>query len=100
MEYVDGRDLKTCSDERGGLRKIPLETRLEIVPQAAEALPAAHDAGVIHRDVKPGNILLEGRESRVEGRGRSTLKGTFNVERFQRGSRKGRIFTKLIDLDG
>ena len=74
MEYVAGRDLKTWSEARlpagasaqagGGVGAIPLETRLEIVAQVAEALQAAHDAGVIHRDVKPSNILVSADVSR------------------------------------
>lgn len=59
-EYVAGKDLRNWCKGHGGAEKLPLETRLEIVAQAGEALQAAHDAGIIHRDVKPGNILVAG----------------------------------------
>jgi serine/threonine-protein kinase len=62
MELVEGRSLKHVLD-RGD--RIPLEAALELVRQAAEALAFAHRNGVVHRDVKPGNLLLT-REGRVK----------------------------------
>ena len=56
MRYVEGRSLLDVLEKGGPL---PLERALRIVRQVAEALQDAHDAGVVHRDLKPGNVLLE-----------------------------------------
>ncbi len=58
MEYIEGLDLKTWSASQGGPGAPSVNDRLEIVAQIAEALEAAHRCGVLHRDVKPANILV------------------------------------------
>ena len=60
MEHVHAKDLVRWCDEKGGVRNVPFETRIRIVIEVAEALQAAHESGVIHRDVKPTNILVSG----------------------------------------
>jgi predicted Ser/Thr protein kinase len=56
MEYVDGTDLAEALRERG--RFTPADA-VAIVTQVLDALGAAHAAGIVHRDVKPANILLQ-----------------------------------------
>ena len=58
MEYVAGRTLRDLLAERGPLDP---NTALGILDQVLDALTAAHRAGLIHRDVKPENILLGAR---------------------------------------
>ncbi|MCW2666567.1 MAG: pknA [Frankiales bacterium] len=55
MELVDGEPLSTRLDREGAL---PVERVLSLLGQAADALDVAHTAGVVHRDVKPGNLLV------------------------------------------
>ncbi|GAB4580858.1 MAG: hypothetical protein Fur0022_36020 [Anaerolineales bacterium] len=57
MEYVDGKDLTNYLREHPG--PMPLETALPLLREIASALDYAHSQGVVHRDVKPSNILLE-----------------------------------------
>src|ERR671929_1471606 len=55
MACVDGSDLKALLVQEG---RLPLRRALRIVGQIASALDAAHARGLVHRDVKPANILV------------------------------------------
>ncbi|QJS99605.1 serine/threonine protein kinase [Streptomyces asoensis] len=55
MRYVDGSDLRHLLDREGPL---PPATAVRIAAQVASALDAAHENGLVHRDVKPGNVLV------------------------------------------
>jgi serine/threonine protein kinase len=57
-EYTDGGSLSDWAKKQGGLERIPLQTRLDLVARVAETLAAAHSVGVLHKDLKPSNILI------------------------------------------
>src|SRR4051795_3806542 len=57
FEYVEGENLKRLIERRG---PAPVSTALELGMQMARGLSFAHEAGLVHRDVKPQNILLNG----------------------------------------
>ena len=55
LEYVDGRELKDCIEDG----ELTPEEKSKISVQIAGALKAAHDKGIIHRDIKSRNIMLD-----------------------------------------
>src|SRR5207244_4004986 len=65
MAYVDGESLGAKLKRRG---QLPPDEARRIMLETADALGAAHAFGIIHRDVKPDNILLEGSRGREIGR--------------------------------
>jgi tetratricopeptide (TPR) repeat protein len=62
MPFVEGESLRACLEREG---ELPVETALRILDQVARALNYAHQHGVVHRDIKPDNILLSGDEALV-----------------------------------
>lgn len=56
MPFVEGESLRTRLTTE---KQLPVEDAVQITREIADALAYAHDRGVIHRDVKPANIMLE-----------------------------------------
>jgi len=59
MEYVQGQTLRDILSSK----RLPLSKALDYAIQVAQALQAAHGAGIIHRDIKPENIMIAGKRA-------------------------------------
>jgi serine/threonine protein kinase len=64
MRYVLGSDLKVVLAAEGG--RLPVDQILRLFVQVGDALDTAHHAGLVHRDVKPGNVLVDSRRGGPE----------------------------------
>jgi WD40 repeat protein/serine/threonine protein kinase len=80
MEYVDGMDLARLVKEQGAL---PVGHACDYIRQAALGLAHAHDRGLVHRDIKPHNLLLtrQGGVVKVLDMGLARLQGGLDKER-------------------
>jgi DNA-binding winged helix-turn-helix (wHTH) protein/class 3 adenylate cyclase len=61
-EYVAGGSLPVWAERQGGIDKVPPATRIELAAQIAETLAAAHAVGVLHKDLKPSNVVIDTKE--------------------------------------
>jgi predicted Ser/Thr protein kinase len=84
MEYVDGEDLGSLLRRIG---QFPQAKGLDIARQMCAGLAAAHDHGVLHRDLKPGNIMLDGRgRVRITDFGLAALSENMGAEEVSAGT--------------
>ncbi|WP_433658704.1 serine/threonine-protein kinase [Nocardia sp. CA-128927] len=74
MQYIDGTDAAAVD-----AHSLPPERAVQIIGETAKALDFAHSRGVLHRDVKPANILLE----RTGGAGERVFLTDFGIARFR-----------------
>lgn len=61
-EFTPGGSLLDWAERNGGVAKLPPEDRLGLVAAVADAVAAAHSVGVLHKDLKPSNILVDERD--------------------------------------
>jgi len=100
--FVAGGNLAHWCEQGGGIAAIDLSLRLALIAQAADTLAAAHDTGVLHKDVKPGNVLVD-----LDAQGRPLVRladfgsgRLIDLERLARLEITRLGFTQSLDLPG
>ena len=88
MQFIRGSDLGAILREEGRLRPY---RAIDVCRQIASALDAAHGMALIHRDVKPGNVLIEGRRAYLTDFGLTKRSGDDKTNLTQAGELVGTI---------
>jgi serine/threonine protein kinase len=94
MEFLHGEDLATHLARQ---RKLPLESALRVLRDAVEGVAVGPRAGLIHRDVKPGNIFLAEREAAGRGPGAAFEAGVVEARRPFVAGRGDDFGAELVD---
>ena len=80
MEYVDGENLASLLQRVG---RLPEDKATDVAREICAGLAAAHDRGVVHRDVKPANVMIDGRgHARITDFGLAIVSGEIVAESF------------------
>ncbi|WP_428382264.1 protein kinase domain-containing protein [Nevskia ramosa] len=98
-EYCAAGSLQEWFTARGGVERIPLSARLELIAQIAEALAEIHAVGVLHKDLKPANVFVV-----LDNDGRPTIRlADFGSSRLYDSEYLARLqitklgFTQMLD---
>ena len=78
MPYVEGETLRDRIDRE---KQLPVDDAVALASKVAGALQHAHEHGVIHRDIKPGNILIQDGEPVVADFGIALAVGAYSLDR-------------------
>jgi serine/threonine protein kinase len=95
MEYVEGTDLASIVKHRGPL---PVSEACELIRQAAEGLEHAHETGMVHRDIKPHNLMMTTMSSLQDSVGTRRERNTVKILDF--GLAGFATETALLEADG
>jgi serine/threonine-protein kinase len=57
-EFTPSGSIVEWAEARGGIDRVPIDVRIDLMARTARAVAAAHSVGILHKDIKPGNILI------------------------------------------